>query len=142
MTALENVTLPMIFAGLSAKERKQKGEQLLSEVGLGDRIDHRPDELSGGQRQRVAIARALANDPSIILADEPTANLDMVIGREIIDLVKTLNIEKEVTIISATHDLKMLDVSDRIVDIRDGIIERIRNRDEIEVQIGEVGGGH
>ena len=142
MTALENVTLPMIFAGLSAKERKQKGEQLLSEVGLGDRIDHRPDELSGGQRQRVAIARALANDPSIILADEPTANLDMVIGREIIDLIKTLNIEKEVTVISATHDLKMLDVSDRIVDIRDGIIERIRNRDEIEVQIGEVGGGH
>ena len=142
MTALENVTLPMIFAGLSAKERNEKGERLLNEVGLGDRIDHRPDELSGGQRQRVAIARALANDPSIILADEPTANLDMVIGREIIDLVKTLNVEKKVTIISATHDLKMLDVSDRIVDIRDGVIERIRNRDEIDVQVGEVRGGH
>jgi len=142
MTALENVTLPMIFAGLSAKERNQKGEQLLSEVGLGDRINHRPDELSGGQRQRVAIARALANDPSIVLADEPTANLDMVIGREIIDLVKALNVEKNVTIISATHDLKMLDVSDRIIDIRDGVIERIRNRDEIEVQIGEVGSDH
>ena len=100
---------------------------------------HLPDELSGGQRQRVAIARALANDPSIILADEPTANLDTITGREIIDLIKQLNIEQGVTVISATHDLKMLDVSDRIVDIRDGLVERIRDRDEIEIQIGEVG---
>ena len=101
---------------------------------------HLPDELSGGQRQRVAIARALANDPSIVLADEPTANLDTVIGREIIDLIKRLNEEQGVTIISATHDLKMLDVSDRIVDIRDGLVERIRNREEIEIEVGEVGG--
>ena len=98
---------------------------------------------SGGQRQRVAIARALANDPSIILADEPTANLDTITGREIIDLVKRLNKEQGVTVISATHDLKMLDVSDRIVDIRDGLVERIRNRDEIDIEVGEVGGeGH
>jgi putative ABC transport system ATP-binding protein len=101
---------------------------------------HLPDELSGGQRQRVAIARALANDPSIVLADEPTANLDTVIGREIIDLIKRLNVEQGVTIISATHDLKMLDVSDRIVDIRDGLVERVRNREEIEIEVGEVGG--
>ena len=140
MTALENVTLPMIFAGLSTSQRNEKGAELLEKVGLGDRIDHRPDELSGGQRQRVAIARALANDPSIVLADEPTANLDTITGREIIDLIKQLNTEDKVTVISATHDLKMLDVSDRIVDIRDGLVERIRNRDEIEIEIGEVGG--
>ena len=101
---------------------------------------HLPDELSGGQRQRVAIARALANDPSIVLADEPTANLDTITGREIIDLIKKLNTAQGVTVISATHDLKMLDVSDRIVDIRDGLVERIRNRDEIEIEVGEVGG--
>lgn len=140
MTALENVTLPMIFAGLSAKERNEKGVDLLKLVGLGERIYHRPDELSGGQRQRVAIARALANDPSIILADEPTANLDTITGHEIIDLIKKLNVEQGVTVISATHDLKMLDVSDRIVDIRDGMVERIRNRDEIQIEVGEVGG--
>jgi len=139
MTALQNVTLPMIFAGLSVKERNIKGEELLERVGLGERVHHLPDELSGGQRQRVAIARALANDPNIILADEPTANLDMTIGREIITLVKHLNTENNVTIISATHDLKMLDVSDRIVDIRDGKVERIRNRDEIQLEVGAVG---
>lgn len=140
MSALENVTLPMIFAGLSNKERNRKGEELLNLVGLGDRTHHRPDELSGGQRQRVAIARAFANDPTIILADEPTANLDTITGREIIDLIRDLNRGKGVTVISATHDLKMLDVSDRIVDIRDGLVERIRNRDEIDIEVGEVGG--
>ncbi len=139
-TAHGNVTLPMIFAGIPDKKRNEKAEKLLDKVGLGDRMYHLPDELSGGQRQRVAIARALANDPSIILADEPTANLDTITGREIIDLIKQLNLEQGVTVISATHDLKMLDVSDRIVDIRDGLVERIRNRDEIEIQVGEVGG--
>lgn len=140
MTALENVTLPMIFAGLSVSERNDKGAELLKMVGLGDRTHHRPDELSGGQCQRVAIARALANDPTIILADEPTANLDMTTGREIINLIKELNVRHKVTVISATHDPKMLDVSDRVVNIRDGMIERIRNRDEIEIEIGKVGG--
>lgn len=139
-TAHGNVTLPMIFAGIPEKQRNEKAEKLLDKVGLGDRMYHLPDELSGGQRQRVAIARALANDPSIILADEPTANLDTITGREIIDLIKQLNTEQGVTVISATHDLKMLDVSDRIVDIRDGLVERIRNRDEIEIEVGEVGG--
>ena len=140
MTALENVTLPMIFAGLSTKERNEKGSELLKLVGLDERIHHRPDELSGGQRQRVAIARAFANDPTIILADEPTANLDTITGREIINLIKELNRGKGVTVISATHDLKMLDVSDRIVDIRDGLVERIRHRHEINIEVGEVGG--
>jgi len=138
MTALDNVTLPMIFAGLSVKERNEKGAQLLDGVGLGDRLHHKPDELSGGQRQRVAIARALANGPSIVLADEPTGNLDMTTGREIIDMLKKMNIENNVTIISATHDTKMIDVSDRIVYIRDGLVERIRARDEIDVRVAGV----
>jgi len=140
MTALENVALPMIFAGLSEDERKEKATELLASVGLGDRLDHKPDELSGGQRQRVATARALANDPSIILADEPTGNLDMTTGREIIMLIKELNEKNNVTVITATHDLKMIDVSDRVVDIRDGKIDRIRKRDELDLRVGSVGG--
>jgi len=140
MTALENVALPMIFAGLSESERKKKAAELLASVGLGERLDHKPDELSGGQRQRVATARALANGPSIILADEPTGNLDMKTGREIITLLKELNEKNNVTVITATHDLKMLDVSDRVVYIRDGKVERIRNRDEIDLRVGSVGG--
>lgn len=136
MTALENVTLPMVFAGLSQKERRERGKELLELVGLGHRLHHRPTELSGGQQQRVAIARALANNPDIILADEPTANLDTKTGREIINLLKELNESRKVTVISATHDLKMLDVSDRVVYIRDGQVERIRNRDELDIQVG------
>ena len=140
MTALENVTLPMIFAGLSYDEMIEKGRKLLELVGLGDRLHHKPNELSGGQQQRVAIARALANDPAIILADEPTGNLDLKTGREIIKLLKELNERQGVTIISATHDLKMLDVSDRIVWIRDGKIERIEDRSKIQLRVGEVEG--
>lgn len=139
-TALENVTLPMLFAGLTAEEADEKGAHLLELVGLGDRIHHRPNELSGGQQQRVAIARALANDPAILLADEPTGNLDLKTGKEIIELLKGLNEVRGVTIISATHDLKMLDVSDRIVWIRDGQIEKIETRAEVELQVGHVAG--
>jgi putative ABC transport system ATP-binding protein len=138
MTALENVTLPMIFAGMSRKEREEKGKMLLEMVGLGHRIHHKPYELSGGQQQRVAIARALANDPAIILADEPTGNLDLKTGREIITLMKRLNEERGTTIISATHDLKMIDVSDRIIFIRDGLVEQIKNRDEMDIVVGTV----
>lgn len=134
MTAMENVTLPMIFAGVPEDERREKGVDLLKRVGLGDRIHHKPAELSGGQQQRVAIARALANDPVIILADEPTGNLDLKTGKEIIELLKELNEEKGVTIISATHDLKMIDVSDRVVWIRDGLISRIEDRDKLHVE--------
>ena len=118
MTALENCTLPMIFAGMTSQDAMDKAADLLALVGLGDRIRHKPLELSGGQQQRVACARALANDPAIILADEPTGNLDLKTGKEIIALLRHLNKEKGVTIISATHDLKMLDVSDRIIWIR------------------------
>ena len=140
MTALENVTLPMIFAGIPVKKRKENGMKLLEKVGLGDRADHKPNELSGGQQQRVAIARSLANGPSIILADEPTGNLDLRTGRDIINLLKEMNENEQVTIISATHDLKMLDVSDRVIYIRDGMVEQIKNRDELEIEIGTVEG--
>jgi len=138
MTALENVTLPMIFAGMSSDEMMDRGRTLLELVGLGDRLHHKPLELSGGQQQRVAVARALANSPAIILADEPTGNLDLQTGKEIIDLLKELNVESGVTIISATHDLKMIDVSDRIVHIRDGGVERIERREDIDLTIGEM----
>lgn len=138
MTALENVTLPTIFAGMPQDEGIERGIELLNMVGLGDRLDHKPTELSGGQQQRVACARALANNPAIILADEPTGNLDLKTGKEIIDLLRKLNKEAGVTIISATHDLKMLDISDRIVWIRDGMIERIEERADVQLKVGEM----
>lgn len=124
-TALENVTLPMLFAGTSPDEADEKGMKLLDLVGLGHRYHHRPSELSGGQQQRVAIARALANSPAIILADEPTGNLDLRTGQEIIDLLRKLNMEQGVTVIAATHDHKMLGVSDRIFHISDGKLDRV-----------------
>jgi putative ABC transport system ATP-binding protein len=125
LTALENVNLPTVFAGLSREEGLNKSEKLLTQVGLGDRTNHKPSELSAGQQQRVAIARALANDPAIILADEPTGNLDLSTGMEIIDLLHGLNKTKGLTLVAATHDMKMIKASDRIVWMRDGKIEKI-----------------
>ena len=138
MTAIENVTLPMIFAGMSRDDYMEKGLENLRLVGLAERYAHKPSELSGGQQQRVAVARALANDPAIILADEPTGNLDLITGEEIINLLKRLSTERGVTIISATHDIKMLNVSDRVVWIRDGRIDRVEERDKLKISIGEV----
>jgi putative ABC transport system ATP-binding protein len=138
MTALENITLPMIFAGLNNDAAVEKGQQLLELVGLGDRYSHKPFELSGGQQQRVAIARALANDPAIILADEPTGNLDLTTGEEIIALLKRLSEERDVTVISATHDFKMLNVSDQVVWIRDGTVDKIEDREELSISIGKI----
>ncbi|MCD6444622.1 ABC transporter ATP-binding protein [Candidatus Bathyarchaeota archaeon] len=138
LTALENVTLPMIFAGVPREERLRRAIELLTKVGLGDRLHHKPAELSGGQQQRVAIARALANDPVIVLADEPTGNLDLHTGLEIITMLRNLNREKGVTIFTATHDLKMIDVSDRIVWIRDGKIDRIEKRVDVVVSMEEM----
>jgi putative ABC transport system ATP-binding protein len=140
MTALENVSLPMIFAGMTADDSRQKAIELLTLVGLGERVQHKPLELSGGQQQRVAVARSLANDPAIVLADEPTGNLDTKTGLEIIDLLKSLNAENGVTIITATHDTKMLDVSDRIFYMADGKIDKIESRDEIDLQVGRLDG--
>ena len=138
MTALENVTLPMTFAGMSNDAAVKKGIQLLDLVGLGERFRHKPSELSGGQQQRVAVARALANDPAIILADEPTGNLDLSTGEEIIALLKELSLERRVTVISATHDFKMLNVSDQVVWIRDGRVDKIENRDELSISLGNI----
>ena len=140
MTALENVMLPMTFAGKSGKEAKAYASDLLTQVGLGHRLDHRPDELSGGQQQRVAIARAMANSPAIILADEPTGNLDLGTGREIIDLLWKMREESGVTVIASTHDMKMLAKSDRVVWIRDGRIERIEKREDLKISIGTIEG--
>ena len=138
MTALENVTLPMTFAGMRSERAVEKGMDLLDLVGLADRFQHKPFELSGGQQQRVAIARALANDPAIILADEPTGNLDLTTGEEIITLLKNLSHERGVTIISATHDIKMLNVSDQVVWIRDGRIDKIESREELTISVGRI----
>ncbi len=138
MSALENVTLPMIFAGLTPDDYLPKGAKMLKMVGLGDRLHHKPSELSGGQQQRVAIARSLANDPAIVLADEPTGNLDLKTGKDIIMLLRNLNKKNGVTIISATHDLKMIDVSDRVFWIRDGKIAKIEARGKMKINVGGI----
>ena len=140
MTALENVTLPMVFAGMPAEDARRKGAGLLEKVGLGDRLGHKPYELSGGQQQRVAIARSMANDPTVILADEPTGNLDLKTGKDIIDLLKRMNTASNVTIITATHDMKMLSASDRIVWIRDGRVDRIQSRSDLDIREGTIDG--
>ena len=140
MSALDNVTLPMIFSGMDSDMAVEKGIELLKLVGLGERFQHKPLELSGGQQQRVAVARSLANDPAIILADEPTGNLDLKTGEEIIAMLKMLSEDRKVTIISATHDHKMLAVSDRVVWIRDGRIDRVEKAADLEINIGTIEG--
>jgi putative ABC transport system ATP-binding protein len=138
LTALRNVALPRIFAGATPEEADRIATLRLEQVGLGHRLEHRPGELSGGQQQRVAIARALVNDPTIILADEPTANLDLRTGAEVIDILKQLSVTRGVTVITATHDHKMLANSDRVVWISDGQIERIQARNELRIQEGQI----
>ncbi len=140
MTALENVSLPMIFAGLTTADAQEKAAGILRRVELGHRINNKPAEMSGGQQQRVAIARAFANDPAIILADEPTGNLDLNTGKVIIDLLRELNKERGVTIISATHDHKMLAVSDRIIWIRDGVVDKVQRREDLKIAAGTIEG--
>lgn len=142
LTALKNVALPQILHGSSPEEAAEKAAKTLEQVELGHRLEHRPGELSGGQQQRVAIARALVNEPCIILADEPTGNLDLNTGTEIINILKRLSVEQGVTVITATHDHKMLAQSDRVINIRDGAVERIDRREDLNIQAGtiEVGG--
>lgn len=134
MTALQNVTLPMVFQGENKAEAARRGEKILRRVGLGERMHHRPFELSGGQQQRVAVARALANTPSVILADEPTGNLDTRTGTEIIELLKDLNKNEGVTVICSTHDTKMLSSSDRVCWIADGSLTKISTGEEFRLE--------
>jgi putative ABC transport system ATP-binding protein len=123
LTAEENVALPLMFSGVPHKERLARARKLLERVGLGHRLTHRPTELSGGEQQRVAIARALVGEPALILADEPTGNLDTAIGQEIMTLLRELNEERGVTLLVVTHDPEVAAFADRVVGLRDGTVE-------------------
>jgi len=128
LTAQQNVELPMIFLGVKKSARAERARALLEKVGLGERVAHRPNELSGGERQRVAIARALANDPEIILADEPTGNLDSETGATILELLKRLSVEEGKTMILITHDPDAAAIAHRIVRLRDGrVVQEVQN---------------
>ncbi|MFQ6065550.1 MAG: ABC transporter ATP-binding protein [Candidatus Bathyarchaeia archaeon] len=124
MTALKNVELPMAFAGVPQEEREKRATRLLENVGLGDRLDHRPTELSGGEQQRVAIARALVNRPSVVLCDEPTGNVDTETGKEIMEILRRLNKEQKQTFVIVTHDPLVAGSVDRIAHMQDGLIIR------------------
>jgi putative ABC transport system ATP-binding protein len=128
LSALENVTLPMVFQGLSETARKARAKQLLERVDLGDRSGHLPNQLSGGQQQRVAIARALSNDPEVILADEPTGNLDSKTGNIIMQLIQNLHKKEKKTIILVTHDSGLAKYATRVVHVKDGLITQQRRR--------------
>ncbi len=139
LTAVENVMLPITFLGVDDETARKRAIEVLEFVELGHRLDHTPDQLSGGQQQRVAIARALANNPTILLADEPTANLDLATGEKIIQIFKDLSLKLGVTVISATHDHKMLKVSDRIVWIKQGQVDKIRLVKDMHIEEGGIG---
>jgi putative ABC transport system ATP-binding protein len=121
-TALGNVELPLVYRGTRRRQRHQRAAELLAQVGLADRMDHRPNELSGGQRQRVALARALATDPDLILADEPTGNLDTASGEEVVSLFEGL-VAHGKTVIVVTHDLDLAARAHRVIRLRDGVVE-------------------
>ncbi len=139
LSARKNVALPAVFGGAGVAEADALAEAQLEAVGLGHRLDHRPDQLSGGQQQRVAIARALVNRPALLLADEPTANLDHQTGSEVIDLFRRLGASRGMTVVTTTHDHQMLQRSDRVVWIRDGQKVREASSSELEIQTGGVG---
>ena len=140
MTALENVRIARIFSGVSPAQAETDAAHVLDRVGLGHRLHHLPSEVSGGQNQRIAIARALVNEPTIILADEPTGNLDLKTGEEIINLLNEMKSARGITIITATHDMKMISASDMVVWIRDGAIERVAGKGELDITVGNIDG--
>ena len=126
LTALQNVSMTLeINAALTERQRRERAAEMLIAVGLGDRLDYKPDQLSGGQRQRVSIARALVGQPKIILADEPTASLDKQSGHEAVNLLKQLAKESQTTILLVTHDYRILDIADRVVELEDGVIKQV-----------------
>ncbi|RLG18383.1 macrolide ABC transporter ATP-binding protein [Candidatus Micrarchaeota archaeon] len=125
LSALENVQLPMLFLGVPQEEREERAAELLERVGLGKRMKHNPRELSGGERQRVAIARALANRPQVLMADEPTGNLDSKSGAEILKLFEELHEEEKMTILVVTHDLGIAKRTDKIIRLKDGVVQKI-----------------
>src|SRR5262245_21044770 len=129
MSARENVALPLVLGGKSQTAARERAKEILERVGLGHRLDHKPFELSGGQQQRVAVARALANHPEVVLADEPTGNLDTKTGAEIVALLRELNLHEGVTIVCSTHDPKMLDSSGRVCWMQDGRLVKITARE-------------
>jgi len=139
MTALENVTVPMAFAGVAPEEARRRGMELLELVGLRERWAHRPIEMSGGQQQRVAIARSLCNLPKILLADEPTANLDLDTGQAVLEILRRIHAERGVTVVCSTHDHRLLELCDRIFWIRDGRVERVEARADLRISAGSLG---
>jgi putative ABC transport system ATP-binding protein len=128
LTALENVAIPLMFVGVPEKGRQARARELLLRVGLGDRLDHRPTQLSGGEQQRVAIARALISQPAIILADEPTGNIDSATGSEIMALLRRLNRDEGVTLLLVTHDPDAAAFADRVIELRDGQIAKMEGQ--------------
>jgi len=133
-TALHNVELPLIYAGIRGKKRKEQAQEKLELVGLGDRMDHKPPELSGGQRQRVAVARALANNPALLLADEPTGNLDSVTSSEIMNVLTQLN-EQGQTIVLVTHEHDIAEHAKRQIHLRDGLVEKDFTKELIGAEV-------
>jgi len=140
MTALENVAIGRVFAGVPAHRARKDAARVLDRVGLAHRLHHLPTEVSGGQQQRIAIARALVNEPRIILADEPTGNLDLQTGEEIINLLSEMKDSLGITVITATHDMKMISASDTLVKIASGAVEEILDKDEMDVSVGTIDG--
>lgn len=133
LSALENVELPLVYAGVSNKDRRERAMEVLGQVGLTDRVSHKPNELSGGQRQRVAIARALVNNPSIILADEPTGNLDTKTSEEIMDILNTIH-EAGNTVILVTHEEDIAEYAHRIIKLRDGKVASDELNEKFQIQ--------
>jgi putative ABC transport system ATP-binding protein len=140
MTALENVAVARMFSGASPADARRDATAVLERVGLGHRLHHLPSQVSGGQQQRIAIARALVNKPLIILADEPTGNLDLKTGEEIINLLSEMQRDLGITVVTATHDMKMLSCSDFVVRIDSGAIESKTAKADLKITVGTIDG--